>query len=310
MLQVDNLIKAFPNTLAVNKLSFHLKRGEICGFVGPNGAGKTTTMRMIATLEEPTAGEISLDGVSIFEDPYQVRRMIGFMPDHYGTYHGMTVRDYLEFYARAYEIDGSLRKNRIGDILEFTGLEQIEGKMVESLSKGMRQRLNLGRALVNDPKIMIMDEPAAGLDPRARIELRYLIKNLAERDKTVFVSSHILTELSEMCDRMLVIDKGSMITFGTLEDIQRGLQNALRIQVRLTHEDQKAGLERFLLERPGISDVVVEEGTTISFTLGEEMDKVPPLMKEILNAGFLVIEFKPCALTMEEAFIQITEGLF
>ncbi|HPB32061.1 MAG TPA: ABC transporter ATP-binding protein, partial [Candidatus Sumerlaeota bacterium] len=255
MLKVVNLTKVFPKVVAVDRLTFQLEEGRICGFVGPNGAGKTTAMRIIATLDEPTEGEISIGGRSIREYTYDIRRMIGFMPDHYGTYPDLTVTDYLEFYARAYEIEMVARDKRILQIMQFTGLDKIAEKEVETLSKGMRQRLNLGRALLNDPGLLIMDEPAAGLDPRARVELRVLMKQLAERGKTIFVSSHILTELGEICDDILIIDHGRMVAFGDIGTIQRGMQKTLEIQIRLLDESQTSGLERFLLERRNISDI-------------------------------------------------------
>lgn len=307
MLQVYDLTKRFPGQLAVDRLNFELGPGQVCGFVGPNGAGKTTTMRMLATLEEPTSGEALIDGHSIHEEPYAVRRLIGFMPDHYGTYPALTVRDYLEFYARAYELQPGMRARRIGEIMDFTGLNAYPEKEVETLSKGMRQRLNLGRALLNDPKLMIMDEPAAGLDPRARIELRYLIRTLAELKKTVFVSSHILTELAEMCDLLLIIDQGKRITFGHFDDLQRQMQGALQIQVRLINPEKLNELERWLMERQMISEVKPGEGGMVTFGFGGEEADLPGLMSAALGAGFPIIEFRPRMMTMEDVFIQITK---
>lgn len=310
MLKVENLTKTFPNVLAVDDLSFELEEGRICGFVGPNGAGKTTTMRIIATLEEPTKGTIAVDGLSLFEEPYKVRRTIGFMPDHYGVYPALTCRDYLEFYARAYEVEPKLRSGRIGGIMDFTGLEKIADKQVESLSKGMKQRLNLGRALINDPKLMIMDEPAAGLDPRARVELRYLVKSLSERGKTIFISSHILTELAEICDSILVIDNGRRITFGPFEEIQKSLQDVVSISVRLLKAEEAAKLELFLMERANVRDIRVGENGRIQFSFTGEIEGAPALLREVLNADFSVVEFKQNALTMEDVFLKITEGSF
>ncbi|MBN1868769.1 ABC transporter ATP-binding protein [Candidatus Sumerlaeota bacterium] len=306
MLKVDNLTKIFGKTRAVDDLSFELEEGDVCGFIGPNGAGKTTTMRIIATLEEPTDGQVRVGGESIHEEPYRIRRRIGFMPDHYGTYPDMTCRDYLEFYARAYEIEPKARARRIDGIMDFTGLGDIADKKVEELSKGMRQRLNLSRALINDPKLMVMDEPAAGLDPRARVELRYLIRNLAEQGKTVFVSSHILTELSEICDHMLIIDQGRKISFGSVEEIQRGLREGFEIRVRLVDPSQVEGLVRFLVQRPGIQDVRPGENGVLLFSLRDEAERIPALLREAVNEGFSVMEFRPETPTMEDVFMRIT----
>lgn len=309
MLEVRNLTKLFGSFKAVDDLSFKLEPGRIYAFVGPNGAGKTTTMRMIATLEEPTSGDVFVNGLSIYEHPYEIRRMIGYMPDHYGTYPDLTIRDYLEFYARAYGLDQSIRGTRIDRIMEFTGLNKIDGKRVDTLSKGMMQRLNMGRGLLNDPKLLILDEPAAGLDPRARVELRYLLKQLAEQGKTIFVSSHILTELAEMCDEMLIIDRGRQVTFGTVEQIQSSMQEAVEISVRLvgTPEDMSR-FESWLLERAAISQVTPREGLLITFSFAGDKEHVPSLLRDIMAADFPVLEFKPVMLSMEDVFMQITQS--
>lgn len=308
MLQVNGLSKEFTDVRAVDELSFELEAGKICGFVGPNGAGKTTTMRIIATLEEPTAGAIAVDGMDVFENVYEVRRRLGFMPDHYGVYPAMNARDYLEFYARAYEVPSRVRNSRIGQIMEFTGLDVLAEKLVETLSKGQRQRLNLARALINDPKLLIMDEPAAGLDPRARVELRYLMKALSEQGKTLFVSSHILSELSEVCDSMLIIDRGRLISFGTFAEIQKQLRDTVDISVRLLKPEQAGGLELFLMERPDIHDIRIGENGRIHFSMTDDLENVTYLLREMIHAEFSVIEFQPKAMSMEEIFIQITRG--
>ena len=310
MLRVERLCKDFGNVVAVKELSFELLPGAVCGFVGPNGAGKTTAMRMIATLEEPTAGNVYVDGESIYSQPYRIRRKIGFMPDHYGAYPDLLVRDYLEFYARAYEIDADVRDRRIAEIMDFTGLDKIVAKKVETLSKGMRQRLNLGRALINDPGLLVLDEPAAGLDPRARVELRYLVRELAKMGKAVFISSHILSELSEICDHMLVIDHGKPVTFGTVDDIRQKLGVTQEVEVRVLDKEQTPALERFLLERPQVKDVQPAENGRLTFTLAADPAELPGLLRDALNAGLSITEFRPRMLTMEEVFIQITQGEF
>lgn len=306
MLTVRNLTKMFGRFKAVDDLSFELDAGRIYAFIGPNGAGKTTTMRMICTLEEPTEGEIVVDGLSTFEHPYEIRRVIGYMPDHYGTYPDMTIRDYLEFYGRAYDVEVKSRGSRIDGIMEFTGLNKMDGKQVETLSKGQRQRLNLGRALLNDPKLLIMDEPAAGLDPRARIELRYLMLQLAEQGKTLFVSSHILTELAEISSEMLIIDRGRMVSFGSVEQIQGAMQQHVEISVRLIDGEEIPRLERFLMERSSVTDIRVLEGAAVQFTLNEEKGRIPRLLREIVIAEFPVLEFRPVMLSMEDVFMHIT----
>lgn len=307
MLKVENLTKYFEGFRAVDSLSFELSPGKIYAFIGPNGAGKTTTMRIIATLEEPTSGQVYVDGLSVHERPYAIRRCLGYMPDHYGTYPDMTIRDYLEFYARAYEIEGKLRTRRIDAIMDFTGLNKIDGKLVETLSKGQRQRLNLGRALLNDPKILILDEPAAGLDPRARVELRYLMLQLAEQGKTLFVSSHILSELAEISSEMLIIDKGRMVSFGTVEKIQGQMQQTTEISMKLAAgADELERLERFLAERPHVSEIRVLEGGTVNLSFSQDKEQTAKLLREIVLADFPLLEFKTLAMTMEDVFMQIT----
>ncbi len=309
MLEVKNLKKRFGNMWAVNGLNFTLSPGRIYAFVGPNGAGKTTTMRMIATLEEPTSGTITIDGQSVQEEPYAIRRMIGYMPDHYGVYPDLTIRDYLEFYSRAYGIPRDVRVSRINNIMEFTGLDRIDGKRVDALSKGMMQRLNMGRGLLNDPRILVLDEPAAGLDPRARIELRYLLKQLAAQGRTIFISSHILTELAEMCDEMLIIDKGRQVMFGTVEQIQAEMQESVEISIKLIDpETQAARIETWLLEQPQATDVTVSENGTVRLTYPGDRRLCADLLTQLVSAGFPILEFRPVMLSMEEVFMQITES--
>ena len=309
MLEVKDLWKRFGSTWAVNGLNFTLKPGRIYAFVGPNGAGKTTTMRMIATLEEPTAGSITIDGQSVMEEPYEIRRKIGYMPDHYGVYPDMTIRDYLEFYARAYSIPRDIRQKRISNLMEFTGLDRIDGKKVDALSKGMMQRLNMGRGLLNDPKILVLDEPAAGLDPRARIELRYLLKQLAAQGRTIFISSHILTELAEMCDEMLIIDRGRQVMFGTVDEIQAEMQESVEISMKLLDPAEHGSrLEQWLMEQPHVTNSSVAETGAVRLTYPGDKHQCAELLGQIVRAGFPIIEFRPVMLSMEEVFMQITES--
>ena len=308
MLEVKNLVKSFPGVTAVNNLSFQISQGSICGFVGPNGAGKTTTMRIISTLEMPDKGNIWIHDTSVYEDPYGVRKIIGFMPDHLGVYPDMTVEEYLQFYARVYCIDPALRDKRIAEIMDFTELNKLSEKLVDALSKGMRQRLNLGRALINDPKLMIMDEPAGGLDPRARVELRYMIKQLAEMGKTVFISSHILSELSEICDHMLIIEKGQMVTHGNIQEIRQRLKTSNEIQITLNDKEQVPELEKTLLELEEIRNIFILENNDIRFEIAGEEKEIPRIISFLLEKGYSIIQFKSTEKTMEDLFIELTQG--
>ena len=207
-IEVSQLSRWFPGVHAVQDVSFTVERGQVIGFVGANGAGKTTTMRILATLDYPNSGEAKICGFDVVKHPVEVRKRIGWMPDHYGTYSNMTVLEYLDFFARALGYQGQERIDRIAEVLEFTDLTGLAHRLIDQLSKGMGQRLCLGRALIHDPEVLILDEPAAGLDPKARVELKHLIRILSQEGKTVFISSHILSELGEMCDSLLFINQG------------------------------------------------------------------------------------------------------
>ena len=210
-LEVKNLMKRFGKTLAVDDLSFEMKSGEILGFVGPNGSGKTTTMNIIATLDEPTSGEVLVDGVSVVEYPEQARRIIGFMPDYLPNQHDITAHEYIDFFARAYGYQGAELERRVKEVEDFIDVTPIRDKELSALSRGMKQRVSLARALVPNPELLIMDEPANGLDPRARIEFRGYIKKIGESGKTILIASHILADLNEICTGCLVIEKGRLV---------------------------------------------------------------------------------------------------
>src|SRR3954469_3175426 len=229
--EVQNLRKEYGRTRAVNGISFAFGGGQIFGFIGPNGAGKSTTMRVLATLEEPTAGTATVDGVSVIEEPERAHRMIGYVPDNLPSHRDVTVHEYLDFFARAYGIRGAARRRTVEGVEEFTNLVGIRDKSLSALSKGMKNRASIGRALVHDPPVLLMDEPAAGLDPRARIELRELLKVLAGRGKAVLISSHILSELAEISTAALIIERGKILRAGTLEEIIHGAGAAHRTVV-------------------------------------------------------------------------------
>ncbi len=222
LLRVKGLSRHYGGLKAVDDISFSLEQGTILGFIGPNGAGKSTTMRILATLDVPTSGEVLLDGKNVVDSPDHVRPLLGYMPDRYGTYDDMTVVEFLDFFARAYRLQGAERKKRVDSVMEFAGLVPLADKLTVSLSKGMKQRVALGRTLLHDPKLLILDEPADGLDPRARIELRELLKALAAQGKAVLISSHILTELSEICDTCAIIEQGRLLATGPVADILAG----------------------------------------------------------------------------------------
>jgi ABC-2 type transport system ATP-binding protein len=305
VLHVDRLVRHFDDVHAVDDVTFSVGRGQVLGFIGPNGAGKTTTMRILATLDVPQGGDARVAGYSVVEQPDKVRRVVGFMPDHAGVYANTTVFEYLDFFARAGGLRAEARRTAVDTIVEFMGLGDLRHRQVEGLSKGLKQRVALGRALVHGPQLLILDEPAANLDPRARIEFRTLIRELAAAGKTILLSSHILTELSEMCDTVTVIEKGRILANGTVREIVDGLRQRRMLSVRLASPDPR--LERFLLEQPGVVGVH-EAGARIQFELDGDDQAQVQLIAHLVAAGFPILEFSAHSAGLEDVFIEITKG--
>ncbi|MDG2388218.1 MAG: ABC transporter ATP-binding protein [Planctomycetaceae bacterium] len=312
-LEVRNLHRFFGRLKAVNKVSFKAYPGQVMGFIGPNGAGKTTTMRILATLESPTAGDAFICGDSVVDYPDRVRKRLGFMPDAFGKYPNMNVVEYLDFFARAYGFKGQRRKDAIEHVLVFTELRKLAEKPINTLSKGMSQRLGLGRTLIHDPEVLILDEPAAGLDPRARVELRELIHLLAsELKKTVLISSHILTELGEICDSAVIIEAGEILASGSIKDLltlrrqSSGRQSHASIEMRLI--EAGAELEKWLVQQPFVSDVSISQQAA-SFEFEGTQEDQHHLLKSLVNEGFPVIEFRGKVESLEDAFMDLTRGL-
>lgn len=312
-LEVRRLHRYFGKLKAVNNISFRAYPGQVMGFIGPNGAGKTTTMRIIATLDTPTAGDAFVCGYSVVDDPDKVRRVLGFMPDGFGKYANMNVLEYLDFFARAYGFRGVSRRDAIDRVLDFTELDKLAEKPINTLSKGMSQRLGLGRTLIHDPQVLVLDEPAAGLDPRARVELRELIHLLAtELNKTVLISSHILTELGEICDSAAIIEAGELLAGGTIEELRgqggarSGAARTLRLLLRVL--DNVDGLIRWLHEQPFVSDIDhAQQVVSLQFA-GDDRQR-HELLKRMLTEQFSVVEFHAKSESLEDAFMAITRGI-
>ena len=305
MLEIDGLVRHFGRLRAVDDVSFSVERGQVLGFIGPNGAGKTTTMRILATLDLPQHGDARIGGFSVIDEPDKVRRIMGFMPDYAGVYSETTVAQYLDFFARSYGLRGAARRKAVANIIDFMGIGDLKDRLVESLSKGLQQRVALGRAIIHDPQLLILDEPAANLDPRARIEFRALIRELAADGKTVLLSSHILTELSEICDSVAVIEKGKILAKGTVQEILKGLHRQRILSVRLAW--QKDGIERFLLEQPGVLRVH-DAGAGLEIEFEGDDDAQVSLLHRLVSAGFPVLEFSAQGADLEDLFMKITEG--
>ncbi|NBD12453.1 ABC transporter ATP-binding protein [Corallococcus silvisoli] len=322
LLEVRGLRRDYGALRAVDDVSFTLEAGSILGFIGPNGAGKSTTLRILATLDVPTAGTVLLDGTSLVDAPDRARPLLGYMPDRYGTYDDVTVREFLDFFARAYGLKGAQRRQRVDSVMEFTGLGPLSEKLTTELSKGMRQRVALGRTLLHDPRLLLLDEPADGLDPRARIELRELLRALADQGKAVIISSHILTELAEICDSCVIIEQGRLLAQGKVEDLLRqsaGPSRAMELTVRLAAGAEGEAVwtraERTLLEQPRVKDVA-REGGALRVRLELEADTGPAqaevaaaaLLAALVAQGLPVCAFSPRERNLEDAFMTVTKG--
>src|SRR3954465_11223810 len=304
-IELRRLNRVFDETHAVNDVSFEVYAGEVFGYIGPNGAGKTTSMRILATLDEPTSGDAFVDGFSVVEDPDRVRRRLGFMPDYFGTYQNVNVLEYLDFFARAYGLAGRERINAIGEVMEFTQLDTLAHKPIDGLSKGMKQRLCLGRTMIHNPSVLILDEPAAGLDPRARIELRDMIARLAEAGKAILISSHILTELAEIADRVAIIEQGRILAVGSVAEISADVQSRSTVRVRVLDDSER--LDGWLMRREDIADVKVES-ELFTFTHAGDRQSEAALLKAMIEAEFAVIEFGVRHKSLEDVFLDVTEG--
>jgi ABC-2 type transport system ATP-binding protein len=303
---VVQLEKRFGHTKAVDGVTFSFSSGEVIGFVGPNGAGKTTTMRILATLDEPTSGDAFVDGISVVQDPEAARRLIGFVPDALPTHDDITVHEYLDFFARAYRIRGEKRRKVVESIEEFTNLTGIRDKVLKSLSKGMNQRVCLARALLHDPQVLILDEPAAGLDPRARIELRELIRIFSSQGKAILMSSHILTELSEICTGAVIIERGRLLKAGRLGELLQARQAEVRTIVIRALNDGTA-LHRTLLELPATRNVHANDGELTVEYAGSDAE-ASDLLAELIRRGHRIAEFRQRHVNLEQLFMDVTTG--
>jgi ABC-2 type transport system ATP-binding protein len=305
MIEIVNLAKCFDGFWAVRGISFGVEAGEIFGFIGPNGAGKTTTIRVMATLLDPSSGNLRVDGKSVISEPGEVRRRIGFMPDVFGVYDRITVWEYLDFFAAAYGIGRRERRRGIEGILELTDLVDLRDRLAGDLSKGMRQRLCLAKTLVHDPKVLILDEPANGLDPRARIEFRALLKELRAMGKTIFISSHILTELSDVCTSVAILEKGRVVASGSIEGIQRALQPGLAF--RLDVLDGVEGARKALLEIPRV-DGIRAENSTLRFQFSGPREEVPDLVRALVARDVRITGLVEEQTDLEDLFMKLTRG--
>jgi ABC-2 type transport system ATP-binding protein len=310
LMELRQIRRFFGRTRAVDDVSFSVDRGQVFGYIGPNGAGKTTSMRILATLDVPSSGDAYVDGFSVLDDPDRVRRRLGFMPDYFGTYANMNCREYLDFFARAYGLSGKQRLTALKYVMSFTRLDDMAEKPINGLSKGMKQRLCLGRTMIHNPSAMVLDEPAAGLDPRARIELREMIGQLAADGKAVLISSHILTELAEMCDRVAIIERGQLLALGSVDEIQRGARPAgERLENSVTVEllENADGLAAWLTARGDVTQLR-QDGLIVHFLHPGDRVAEADLLKGMIEAGFRVASFGSRPKSLEDVFMEVTTG--
>jgi ABC-2 type transport system ATP-binding protein len=303
--EVRDLRRVFGEVIAVRGISFDIEAGQVLGFMGANGSGKTTTMRIMATLDMPDAGHVRIAGHDVMEHPQQVRRVLGWMPDSYGAYPAVTVYEYLDFHARACGFRGAARRRQVDELMEFTDLGELAERPMDSLSKGMGQRLCLGRALLHDPQVLLLDEPAAGLDPKARIDFKRLVRLLAEDGKTLFISSHILSELEEMCDALLFIDEGRVVHHGSSASLKESPEGGSLVEVRVAGD--VARLREWALLRPGIEIIdSVRAGLRLRLA-ATAPEEVAAVLTALVGAGIPVIEFRHEGRRLEDAFVDVLE---
>lgn len=305
IIEIQDLVRSFDDVKAVDGISFKISKGQVVGFIGANGAGKTTTMRIMASLDLPDEGTVRIGGYDVVEDPAKVRRLIGWMPDHYGQYDNVTVYDYLDFYARAYGYRGEERYRRLKDVMAFTDLAPISERPMKGLSKGMGQRLCLGRTLLHDPEVLVLDEPAAGLDPKARLEFKNLVRILSGRGKTLFISSHILSELGEMCDTMLFIDEGRLVHHGSAEELKRSSDTETEMEIQVVGEMER--LLEWLQLNEGWTIVRRQRSGVQATFHSQSVEEVSDQLRRMINDGVRVLEFRRIDRKLEDVFVDLLD---
>lgn len=308
-LQTRDLTKKYGDSTALDRLSIEIERGQILGMVGANGAGKTTTIRILVGQSRPTSGTAHINGIDCTGEAAKLKRVVGYMPDVFGGYDNMRVHEYLDFFAAAFGIGRKARLVRVGEVMDMTGAAPLRDRFLESLSHGMKQRVALARTLLHDPELVILDEPANGLDPQARIEMRQLLRRLAECGKTLLVTSHILPELSRICDRVAIMSHGRLCASGTVDEVARQVRQRRLFEIELlSGEDLPAA--RRLIERysSGATDVdVVADERLIRFHTSDLEFNVSDMLGDVVAAGLRVTQCREASMDLEEAFLSITE---
>jgi ABC-2 type transport system ATP-binding protein len=306
MIETNELTKMYGELYALDRLNLTLHQGDVYGFIGPNGAGKTTTMRILATLLNPTWGEATVCGYSIYTGSKEIRRVIGYMPDFFGVYDDMKVIEYLEFFAAAYRIKGPARRKICEEVLELVDLTYKRDALVTSLSRGMTQRLGLARTLLHDPQVLLLDEPASGLDPRARIEMRALLKELRLMGKTILVSSHILPELADICNKIGIIEQGKLLVSGEVTEVMKQVRTDIVLNIAVSNRMTDAA--NMLEGQPEVETVEDKNGVLV-VKLHEGVNQYGFLANRLINHGFELTLFKEDEINLETAFMHLTKGI-
>mgnify|MGYP000956547056 FL=1 len=306
MLFIENLCKQYGKLTAVDNLSLQVDTGAIFGLVGPNGAGKTTTMKILAALLTPTSGKARIAGEDVSANPARIRQLVGYMPDFFGVYDDLKVDEYLDFYAASYGISVRERRMIIGDLLELVDLSHKRQAYVDSLSRGMKQRLCLARSLVHDPALLILDEPASGLDPRARVEMRELLKELKSMGKTIIISSHILPELAELCTHIAIMEAGRLVVSGTNQEIVEHTRTGRTLQIRVMDQGDAAAL--ILQEELGLTEIsFINNSLELPFNGSNE--ELNHILTRMVKSGIPVVSFSEGKNNLEDIFMQVTKGV-
>ncbi len=306
IIQTINLTKKYGKLVALNNLHLNIEEGECFGYIGPNGAGKTTTIRILSTLLQPTWGEARVCGFVVGYESRKIRPMIGYVPDFFGAYEDMVVQEYLEFFAAAYDITGKKRTQIVGDVLELTDLSYKRDALVDSLSRGMKQRLSIARVLLHDPKVLFLDEPASGLDPRARIEIRALLKELHRMGKTILISSHILPELADLCTSIGILERGELVYHGPVSEALRRAR--VGTVVHVVTPDDKEKTRALLSGLKGVQNVQVRDGALV-LTLETETSDFTFIARAMVASDLRIHEIKQEEVNLETAFMRLTKGI-
>ena len=306
MIKTHNLTKKYGEQFAIQAINLDLAAGDLFGFIGPNGAGKTTTMRILATLLDPTWGEAYVCGHSIYRAPKEIRRLVGYMPDFFGVYDDMKVIEYLEFFAAAYRINGTRRRQVCNEKLDLVDLDFKRDAYANTLSRGQTQRLGLARVLLHEPQVLLLDEPLSGLDPRARIEMRAVLRRLGQQGKTIMVSSHILPELADMCNKVGIIDKGVMGFSGSVTDALRQVRERIILHIAVTGDQDAAGR---LLEQSDLVESVGSKDSQLLVTLKKGIEDYTDLSSLLISSGHKIKLFREEEVNLESAFMALTKGL-